>query len=50
MKLIRSAVIAGIEIHEFHQINKTHTRIVYMGFTDIEFVNPLNGCTISVMA
>jgi hypothetical protein len=50
MKLIYSAVIAGIEIHESHQINKTHTRIVYMGFPDIEFVNPLNGCTVSVMA
>jgi hypothetical protein len=50
MKLIHSAVIAGIEIHEFHQINKTHTTIVYTGFPDIEFVNPLNGCTISVMA
>jgi len=50
MKLICSAVIAGIEIHESHQINKTRTRIVYTGFPDIEFVNPLNGCTVSVMA
>ena len=50
MNLIHSAVIASIEIHEFHQINKTHMRIVYTGFPDIEFVNPLNGCTISVMA
>lgn len=49
MKLIHSAVIPGIEIHEFHQTNKTHTRIIYTGFPDIEFVNPLNGFTVSVM-